>query len=89
MPVSASLIVQLRYGSAVLHRTGLHRLAHLLYALADVAKALREGEDAAALAMLDNVLDHAGKVARDVSRTEDNPSGEPPAREAEPAAAKA
>jgi hypothetical protein len=77
MPVTAAQVTQLRYGSRVLHRTGLHRLAHLLFSLSEVAKALREGEDEAALAMLGGVLEHAAKVARDVSRTEDNPDGTP------------
>jgi hypothetical protein len=58
----------LRSGSVAGHIAGVHRLAALLNSLADVAKALREGEDDVALGMLEDVIERGAKVARDLTR---------------------
>jgi hypothetical protein len=55
----------LRSGAIAGHIAGVHRLAALLNSLGDVAKALREGEDDAALGMLEDVIERGVRVARE------------------------
>lgn len=71
--ISRSTVAELRNGAAEGHRVGIHRLAHLLAAIADVADAETTGDPDPAGIMMHEVVDWARKVAADITRSTNTP----------------
>lgn len=69
MPATTAEITQLRRGAKEAHNVNIHRLGHLLSAIADVAQELHDGIDPVSIAVsLDGLIEHGAKVARDLCR---------------------
>jgi anaerobic glycerol-3-phosphate dehydrogenase len=68
MTVTLSEVRQLRDGAKTAHNVNIHRLAHLLDALADLGQMIIDGCDRDAEMTIPDVIEKGARVARDITR---------------------
>lgn len=68
MTVTHSEVRQLRTGAKQAHSVNIHRLAHLLDALADLGQMMLDGSDRDVEITLPDLVEKGARVARDLTR---------------------